>query len=394
MADLNEDIALLNSVDDVKVDPLEEKVEKIPEEVTKETQEEEETPKEEVEEVEEKEAKDTLAPHERPTVAQLKKEFPELFKKFPFLRDIYWREQQYTEVFPTLSDAKEAAENNEAFSSIRDDIYQGDGTKFLNALKEADGLEKFSKNILNSLYKVSPEAQWTAITPILENVIKSFYRSSKDDNIKNAALHLSEFLFGTSEVAEGKKTFVKEVPEEKTDNKERERWENERYNSFNVDTLSGIHDSLVGVIKTGIDPDGVLSNFMKDAIVNKTIEEIKSQLENDNSHMSYMRTLWSKAKKNGYSSADKSSITTAFLARAKAMVPSIRRKLLAEALGTSAKINEKKRETVESGQNRREPNASGNSPASGQLKTLNPKQVDWSKTSDLDILNGNATLKK
>lgn len=359
---------------DLEVDPEEEELEG-----TEEEKEEDKTPK------------DSLAPHERPSLAQVRSKFPEFFKEFPQFKDIIYREQEYTTLFPTITDAKEASENNEAFVSIQSDLFKGDGTKFLEALKETGGLDRYSRNVLSSLYKVSPEAQWNAIAPVLQNVVRSFFNDSADENDKNAALRIAKFLFNDPSVAEGKRSVVKEIKEEKEDPEEK-TWKTERYNSFNVDVLSGIYDGLNGKIQDKIDPDGVLSSFMKDAISEKCISEIRKQLESDSSHMNYMRTLWSKAEKNGYTSADKSSISNAFLARASALVPSIRRRLVAEALGTSAKINNKKVRTIDKGMNRKEPNSSGKTTNTG-VKVFSPKQIDYTKTSELDIINGTVTLK-
>lgn len=328
--------------------------------------------------------------HERPTFAQIKTKYPEILKDFPALRSIYYREQQFSDVFPTPADAKEASENNEAFNSIRNDVFEGDGTKFLEALKESDQLDNFAGKVLNSLYKVSPEAQWKALAPVFQNAIRAFYRSSNDENDQNAALRLAQYLFGDPEIASGKKSAVTETKKE--ENKEKDNWKTERYNTFRIDTLSGIHDTVKSEILGGM-KDEALSSFIKDAIADKVIAELRTQLESDQAHMNYMGKLWDRANNNGYTTADKTSITNAFLARAKAIVPGIRRKLIAEALGTSVKINKDKTEIIERGQSRREPGNSGRTPLNGN-KVYSPKDIDYSKTSEMDILNGNVTLKK
>ncbi len=385
-----EELAILD-----KEPEVEEKVEEKEEPLKVENEEELEEKEEEVEEEEEedKTPKDDIPPHERPSLAQVRAKFPEFFKEFPQFKDIIYREQEYTTLFPTISDAREAADNNEAFVEIQNDLFKGDGTKFLSALQETKQLERFSRNILTSLYKVSPEAQWNAVAPVLQNAIRAFYNESDDENNKNAALRMSKFLFGTHEIAEGKRSAIKEVKEEVKEDDEEKNWKNERYNTFNVDTLQSTYEGLHAQIMDKIDTDGVLSSFMKDAIAEKCISEIRRQLEKDGDHMRYMKSLWQRAEKNGYTSADKSSITSAFLARAKALVPSIRRKLIAEALGTSVKINKQKQEIVDKGMTRKEPGSAGKAVSTGN-KVFNPKHIDFSKTSEMDIINGTVTLKK
>src|SRR5437763_300329 len=44
----------------------------------------------------------------RPTFKDIKAKYPNLFKDFPDLRDMVFRERDYSELFPTVEDAKEA----------------------------------------------------------------------------------------------------------------------------------------------------------------------------------------------------------------------------------------------------------------------------------------------
>lgn len=389
-----EELAILSAGEDKVEDKVEDKPELDDKKVAPIVEDEPESEDEPEQELEsdkvEEPTKEDEPLHERPTFAQIKTKYPELLKDFPALRSIYYREQQFSDIFPTPADAKEASENNEAFTSIRNDVFDGDGTKFLEALKESDQLDNFAGKVLNSLYKVSPEAQWKALAPVFQNAIRAFYKSSNDENDQNAALRLAQYLFGDPEVASGKKNAVK--IEEPKENKEKDNWKTERYNTFYIDTLSGIHDTVKSEILSGM-KDEALSNFIKDAIADKVLSELQTQLKSDSSHMNYMGRLWDKANSNGYTTADKTSITNAFLARAKAIVPGIRRKLIAEALGTSVKTSKEKTEIVERGQNRREPGNSGRTPVNGN-KVYSPKDIDFSKTSEMDILNGNVTLKR
>src|SRR5215831_7658679 len=45
---------------------------------------------------EEKPKEEKPFPYDRPTMQQLREEFPDLFKKFPSMRDIYYREQEFS----------------------------------------------------------------------------------------------------------------------------------------------------------------------------------------------------------------------------------------------------------------------------------------------------------
>src|SRR5208337_3668946 len=120
-------------------------------------EEEEEGEVEEEEGEEEEEPSPELThPFDRPSLKVVEEAFPGLLKKFPSLRDMYFREAEYSKLFPTVDDAKEANENNTAFLSMREDIFQGNGSKLFSSIKEVNekDLEKFSTTVLPTLFQV------------------------------------------------------------------------------------------------------------------------------------------------------------------------------------------------------------------------------------------------
>jgi hypothetical protein len=160
--DLSADFALLEAEDvpeesneedtPEKVAP-EKKVSEVPESNDEENSEDEEVveiPEEEEtsEETEEEEGRELL-PHERPTVKQITEKFPDFFKKFPTLKDAFFREKQFSEVFHTPQEAKEAAVIAGDYKTLQDDLVNGTGEKLLPALKESDSLGRFSKSFLS-----------------------------------------------------------------------------------------------------------------------------------------------------------------------------------------------------------------------------------------------------
>ena len=353
---------------------------------------------EEVEEPEEEVEPKDILPHERPTFTDLKNAFPELFKKFPSLRDVVFREKAYTELFPTVEDARTAIDDSQALNVVRESVLDGDGVKFFESVKEAspDGLLKFSRNILPALFKISPEAHWAAATPLLENIVKGF-GNSKDEKVLEAATLFAEFLFGEDgkDILAGKKTLVQKV-EQKQEDPERKKFESDRFKAFNNDlsthVQSGVKDLILEKDKNGnlrLDPDEVFSDWMKNTLTGKIAEEIDAQIAADKAHVQYMNGLWSRARKDGYSSEWKSRISSAYLARARQLVSSVRSRLVSEALGTKVKSSDKRLKVVE--KKRVEGSSSGRETKNNE--NINAKKVDWSRTSDDDFLNDNITYK-
>ena len=374
-------------------------------EIKDEGESEEETEKPEEEEQEEVPADINAHPFNRPSLKSIEEKFPGFFKQFPALRDMYFREAEYSKLFPTVDDAKEADENNIAFNSIRESVFQGNGSKLFSAIKEVSDkdLEKFSTTVLSTLYQVHPQSFWRAANPLVEDIARNMFEKGKregNESMQNAAKYLSDYFFGNIEIAEGKKTSIIKVEDNSEVNKEREKFDNERHNAFRSTVENDLRSQLVTAIegkdsKTGksrLDPDSVFSNFIRTTIIDRIIEDLGSQLSSDKDHIRYMDSLWSKAKQSGRTDSDKSRLVTSYLARAKSLIPSLRSKYVSEALGQKTRVASGKKEKVEEISERTSSGTLGRG-SNGREKSYNPKSINYSKTSDVDILNDNITYK-
>lgn len=364
-------------------------------------EEEEETLGETEEEEEITPPETTFHPFERPTIKQLTETYPDLFKKFPSLKDMYFREAEFSKIFPTVDDAKEASENNLAFTNIRDDIFTGDGTKFISAIKEVNekGLEGFASRFLPALTKISPNAFWRAANPLIEDVARQMFNkgvADNNENLQNAARHLSKYFFNDVEIAEGKKTTIVEEKKDPDLERQRNEFNTARETEFRTGVQTSIKAQLINMIigkdlksgKSRIDPDDVLSDFIRTTIISHVIQDLGSQLDADKSHIRYMDSLWDHARKGGRTEADKARIISAYLARAKAMIPSLRSKYVSEALGKRVRDASQRREKVSQISEGRGAPAR---PSGGGFKS--DKKIDYSKTSDEDILNDHITYR-
>ena len=68
----------------------------------------------------------------RVSYKEVKEKFPSFFKDFPSLKHAFFREQQFTELFPTLEDAKKAIEDQQQFQEITEAVIEGDANKFIS----------------------------------------------------------------------------------------------------------------------------------------------------------------------------------------------------------------------------------------------------------------------
>ena len=401
--------------DDIKVEDLEVKeeekkdaVEEVEESSVEETEEVKETEEESTEEFLEE---DSEPINLRPSVKEVLKEFPELFKKFPEMRTIYFREQELSKLFSTIDEAKEAAERLEGLSALEEQLTSGsleDTEKIISSIKDVgeDSLNNYSINFLPALRKVDVNAYYRVITPELATFVRSLYDAGvrlgdkAGENQRNAAMVASLYLFQDKDIATGKSTLnlpgPKEVKKEDHSEVENERakFKVERFESLFQDVVSEYEDRIGRLIQEELDPDEVMSPYMKKVLTRDIIKEIDSALLSDRSHKNNMAVIWKQAGSSNFNSSWKAKILSAVLARAKTIMPSIRSKVRSEALGTSERVSKKMVDTSKISKTKNVGHGSSNgNPVRTDITRIDPKKIDRSM-SDLDILQGKPLILK
>lgn len=346
---------------------------------------------------EEDEEEPVKVAYDRPTIKEIKQKFPEFFKEFPSIRDAIFREAEYTQLFPTIEDARDTYADAEALSSLRESALAGDPAPVFEAVEKADdkALSLFAVNLLPALHKKNPQIYSEAITPLLENIVRQAYRNGEknnSDDLKNAALHISNFLFDTDEIATGKKTFQKHDVAEITKQKETREKELDRKYQVTVSEVSqDISKNMRQLIRKDLDPDEVLTPMMRRHVVEEVEKRINKQLEMDSAYMSMMAGRWKHARGNGYSEEDRSKIITTYLSRAKNLIPGIKSKVWEAAIGSKIKADKSKERKVNAPEYKKELSGGG-APSNGdkglgKLPKKEDGRIDYRKVSDLDILN-------
>lgn len=360
------------------------------EEETEETEEEEEEGKEKKEA---KEDEDKPFPYERPSIQEIKKEFPEFFKKFPIFRDVVFREIEFTKVFPTIEDAKESLEDSLALTGLRNSVLAGKSEDIFDAIVETDkkAAERFALGFLSTLHSKDQALYSQAVSPLFETLCRTLGKSS-DENTRNAALVVANYLFGENgdDITNGKKTFTRnleETEDEKKIKKEREEFESEKLKDFTGGVVQEMQLGLVRMITNGLDPDKSMSEYAKKTLIHDIIDQVDKALASDKGHMSVMNARWLRAKKEGLNLASKEKLVSAYLSRAKQVIPSIRDKARNDFLGVRAKSSAKKAEEIEEKSERKKEVTSGSRSSSGGRTVLKPSRDLYHKMSDLDILN-------
>lgn len=322
----------------------------------------------------------------------IKTKYPKLFKEFPELRQTFFREQQYSELFPTVDDARDAAERVGVLAPIEQGLLAGRAAELVESLARTDErvLQSVAKDFLPKLYAQNKEAFYSAVDPVLKNFIRSALAKGEKEsnaNLINAAKWMSNFAYGTFEPPTAEEPPARPDPERERLEREKQEFFNARYQQARTEVLEGSVGQLIREVQKTIDPEKKATDYMRDVLTQRVMEELDTVLQSDRRHMNQMNSLWRRGMAAGMTPDWKARIKNAYLARAKTVLPQIRAKVRRDSGLYSGKASPR-------------PNNQSNStgegpkripagpPASLRAKgSVSPKDVDWSRTSDMDILN-------
>lgn len=325
----------------------------------------------------------------RPSLKTLAEKFPDIFKTYPELRTALGREAAFSQIYPTLNDAKEAAEKSQILETFAEKLTEGDAGFLLKTLHDNDpkSVEKFSVSFLPSLFKGNPALFAKVTTPLIRNVLRQSLRqgiASGSKNLELSAKHLYNHIFGTAEIPENDN----DLQEKDTPNPEVERLQQELeernqtdFQNYRMTVGNEIKSSIRKSTELLLGEDFPLKGANREAVIKQIGEELGDTLFKDANHMKMMTGLFEKARKAGLSGEHKASIKTAYLARAKALLPKIVQKYKAETQGGNPIPTTRR-------------SAAGAKGGNGAGKTPNAKDIDWRRTSDEQFLHGEITYKK
>jgi hypothetical protein len=313
--------------------------------------------------------------------AKILKKYPALFKDFPYLEKAYFREQQFTEIFPHPADAKEALEKASALDHFEKDLLSGNTEAILKSIKD-DSPKSFAKladNYMTTLYKVDSEAHTHVVGNIIKQTIMSMVsqgRRSNNEALQTAANILNQFVFASSDFEPPTKLSGDEKPDEVDEEKEqlkRERSElvKARFAEVRDDLNTRVNNSIRSTIEQNIDPRNSMNDYVKKNAIRDAQENLESLINSDKRFKAITDKLWEKAFKENFTRTSIDTIRTAYTSKARTLLDSVIKKSRIEALRAMGKrVNTKDKNDDKSprkGQSDnderpRSKNKSGNSP--------------------------------
>src|SRR3990167_11134766 len=239
------------------------------EETTEETEEEEtteeETEENESTEEEEKEPKSKEDEDEPETqevhgvnFKDLKAKYPNLFKDFPSLKPAFFLGRDVSKLFPSLDDAKEAHFKSQQFDNMEAELMEGQSQNLLKAVASlnTDSAVKLARNFLPTVMGLSKDLYFEITSPVVEDALRAAYAQGVklgNENLKNAAEHLSKLFFEDAERVTKGREQPKEDPERQKLTQEKRQFFAERHNLFRSEIDNSVGTSLRTEVSKGLE---------------------------------------------------------------------------------------------------------------------------------------------
>ena len=353
------------------------------------------------EQEEESQLKELDAKVSRPSFQEIQKEYPDIFTKFPELREIYHRDAAVfgsTGIFSSVEEAREASSKSNTLDETNNALSQGDFKGVLESLDERT-LVNFVEELPSTLGKINPKLFYQLSAPIFSDMLNAAWRKAEkinSENFKHSILNVCEFLYGRQELPKLITSRIND-PRLEEERKEldstRSKIHQEQNYNFQNSTNKIIERRLNDLILDGLDPTNELPEFTKKAIAKEVMDRVVQIVAKDSNLKAELQALFVRAEKRGWPIELKTQIISRYLGRVKGSIASLKSQIKSEALG---------RRTRPTGPRKLEPRdrSERSSSRGGQQqqrtvssRSLDPKKVDWRQTSDDDLLSDKVVLK-
>lgn len=276
--------------------------------------------------------------------------YPNLFKEFPYLEKAYYREQQFTELLPTIQDAKDAVRKSQVFDSFEADILGGNTKDILSIVKREnpDGFNKIVDNYLGTLAEVDDRAYHHVLANISKHTIMAMAREAKtsqNEALQNAAQILNQFVFGSSNFTPPTKLGREPGPQDQQVNQElverEQRFIQQQVEGTRNDLNTRINNTLMNTIESNIDPKSSMSDYVRRNACKDAMDTLSEFVSKDARFRALADRLWENALQNNFSPESVGKIKAAYLSKAKVLLPTVIKKARQDALrGMGRRVQE------------------------------------------------------
>lgn len=296
-----------------------------------------------------------------PKLSDVLKKYPNLTKDFPFFSGALRREQEYTEMFGTVADAKEIIEKAKDYDDFSAGLLKGDLTEVLKTVKtnSEEAYGDLIDNILPTLSRVDNNAYTWMIGDVIRRSIISGVKEASNlgedteegKQLKAACAIFHKFMFGNTNLVAPIKFGKGKGPENQEIKDERSKIAEERAEILidryeeNFNTIDErVENTLRATVAEHIDTKSLMSPYVKRNAINDAIDKLDELIGEDTRFTAHLERLWQNAIENGFNSESMAKIKSAYLGKAKSLLPSVIRSTRAEAL-KNADTRDDERET-------------------------------------------------
>lgn len=330
---------------------------------------------------------------------EILKKYPKLFEDFPYLEKAYYREQQFTEIFATIDNAKQVAEKSEVLDRFESDLMSGNSETVLQAVKETNpkAFLKMVDEYLPTLAKVDEKAYYHVLGNVSKHTILAMVQEARKLGVgengaglglQEAAHLLNKFVFGTSDFQPPSNLAGTEKPEDNSREKQlsdrEQKFVTQQFTTTRNDLNTRVTNTLRNTIEANIDPKSSMSDYVRKNASRDAMDTLESLINKDARFKSLLDNLWKKAHDSNFSREKVDDIRRAYVSKAKTLLPSVLKKARNEALRGSGKRVKDDDDTTP----RKGPVTPGRprSPQSGGGKGSDKKEIP-SGMSTLDFLS-------
>lgn len=316
--------------------------------------------------------------------------YPKLFKDFPYLEKAYYRDQQFTEVFPTINDAKEANSKAAALDSYEQDLMRGNTEGVLKTIKQGDekSFHRIVDNYMLALYNTDQTAYHHVVGNLNKQLIASLVQEGKklgNDALLQAAAIVNQFVFASAEWTPPTRLSKDEADPRQDEIKNREEEFNQRqFESARDDLGTRLSNSFKATIEQNIDRTGSMTQYVKNAACKDALGYLEKMILADRAFQRLKDKLWISAAEQGYAKPAMDRLRSAFATKAKTLLPAVLKKARNEALrGLGKRVREEDTEDVNDGTTR---------PDKTRKTTSSPRSGNVFKDKAQKIPKGMSTL--
>ncbi len=286
---------------------------------------------------------DILSPLSRKAVL---KKYPTIFKEFPQLEKGYYGNIEYRKVFPSVKEAQAAAEKLDTFGVIENELRAGNSETLLKNIKSEneDNFTKVVDNYLPNLEKVDPPAYFHVIGNVIKRLCFAMAESStesKDEDLLTAAKIVKGYMFGDKPI-DGIKSFGKPVSREADElSNDRKKFNEERLSARQGEVKDKFNRIVINTLTKHMDPRDSMPSYVKKNAIRDANEMVTDLIGKDKEFTSFVKRMWDAAEKQNFSEESTGKIRSAYVSKAKTLLPQVIRKIRQEALKESGRGNGK-----------------------------------------------------